>query len=469
MASNQQQQPLRIERSEWERIKRRANAASEASTSRSPAVQARLNKSQARVQNWGNTLAASRQQKLEHRRRQEEEAEARRVAVDEEEEQIRAKLRKQAIDRATQLMYEQQDQIKRMRSKQIVADSLEIQQEQRKNRGYDRRREQEREAYFHEKVLEQVQAAADREAREAEELARKRAEVTKVQAQQLEFHTKRHVQRLVEEREEGEEMLRQAQRAIEEERRKKEARENQLKANNREMAEANRKLQILKEKERLKFEEEQRKIAQYAADKEKRKAKREAHMRYKHELKQKSIQKMIDKAVDHLESLKTDEDFRVERDVKLADAALAKREQDKIDRRRAEMEACDRSRQHQLERKRVLRQEELEADRNMVAEWMDHNDRMKMKELQKQQRLREIKERNAKGLLQLTASQKRALQKQREDERLSEQEIFRKSDQNALEFEEYLHKQVEEYRKAGKNTKALQSALKAAPDLLPAM
>ena len=73
------------------------------------------------------------------------------------------------------------------------------------------------------------------------------------------------------------------------------------------------------------------------------------------------------------------------------------------------------------------------------------------------------------GLLQLTASQKRALQKQREDERLSEQEIFRKSDQNALEFEEYLHKQVEEYRKAGKNTKALQSALKAAPDLLPAM
>lgn len=237
MAHNQQQQPLRIERSEWERIKRRANASSEASTSRSPAVQARLNKSQARVQNWGNTLAASRQQKLDHRRRQEEEAEARRVAVDEEEEQIRAQLRKEAIDRATQLMYEQQDQIKRMRSKQIVADSLEVQQDQRKNRDYDRRREQEREAYFHEKVLEQVQAAADREAREAEELARKRAEVTKVQAQQLEYHTKRHVQRLVEEREEGEEMLRQAQRAIEEERRKKEARENQLKANNREMAE----------------------------------------------------------------------------------------------------------------------------------------------------------------------------------------------------------------------------------------
>ena len=54
---------------------------------------------------------------------------------------------------------------------------------------------------------------------------------------------------------------------------------------------------------------------------------------------------MIDKAVNHLESLKSDEDFRVERDVKAADAALAKREQDKLDRRRAEMEACDRSRQ----------------------------------------------------------------------------------------------------------------------------
>ncbi len=86
---------------------------------------------------------------------------------------------------------------------------------------------------------------------------------------------------------------------------------------------------------------------------------------------------MIEKAVTHLESLKSDEDFRVERDVKAADEALARREQDKIDRRRGEAEACDRSRQHQLKRKEVLRQEELEADKTMVAQWMEHSDRLK--------------------------------------------------------------------------------------------
>lgn len=464
-----QNQAIRIERSEWERIKSYANATPASASAHSPGVRARLDASKSRVKHWGNTLAATRQQKLDHRRRKEEEEEARRVAIDEQEERIRAKLRKEAIDRATRLMYEQQDQIKRMRSKQIVADALEIQIDQRKHRSVVQEREKRREAYFHGKVLESVQAAADREAAEAAELARKRAEVTKIQAQQLEFQTKKHIQRLVEEREEGEEMVRQAERAMEIERQKKLARENQLKANNREMAEANKRLQKLREQERLKVEEEQRKIDQYAADKEKRKAKREAHMRYKHELKQKSIQKMIDKAVSHLETLKSDEDFRVNRDVKAADAALAKREQDKIDRRRAEMEACHRSRQHQLERKRVLRDEELEADRNMVAKWMEHNDRLKMKELQKQQKLRQIRAKNAKDLQKLSASQKAALAKQREDDRLHEQRIFEESDKNALEFEDFLHQQVEEYRKAGKNTKALQSALKSGPELLPAM
>lgn len=463
------QQPIRMQRSEWERIKQSASSGLDSVPVDGTGAASRKARSEERVKSWSNTLAASRQLKLEHRLRKERDAEAARVRVDQEEEEIRNKLRKEAIDRANKLVYEQQDQIKRMRSKQIVADSLQIQQEQRQQRQQQIDYEKRREAYFHQKVLEQVQAAADREAQEAEELAKKRAEVTKIQAQQLEFQTKRHIQRLVEEREEGQEMVKQAERAIEEERQKAEARANQLKANNRAMARANQELQVVKQQQRLRFEEEQQKIAQYAADREKRKAKREAHMRYKHDLKQKSIQKMIDKAVTHLEAMKSDEDFRLERDVRLADEALAKREQDKIDRRNAEMEACHKSRQHQLQRKKVLRQEEAEADRNMVAKWLEHNDRMKMKDLEKKQKTRQIKQRTAKELLRMDAEKKRQLTAQREEERRSEQEVFAASDQNALEFENFLHAQVEEYRKAGKNTKALQSALKAGPDLLPAM
>lgn len=469
MAQNQHAQPVRIQRSEWERIKRSANSGLDSAVFDATHSASRKARSEERVKGWNNTLAASRKLKLEHRMRKEQEAERARQEIDAEEEQIRVKLRKQAIDRANKLVYEQQDQIKRMRSKQMLADVLEIQIDQRKDRQQKIDYEKRRDHHFHAKVLEQVQASADREAREAEELAKKRAEVTKIQAQQLEFQTKRHIERLVAEREEGQEMLRQAARAIEEERKKQEARSNQLKANNRAMARANEELQVLKQQERLKFEEEQRKIADYAADKEKRKAKREAHMRYKHDLKQKSIQKMIDKAVTHLEALKSDEDMRLERDVKAADAAAAKREQDKIDRRNAEMAACHKSRQHQLARRKVLKQEEADADKAMVAKWLEHNDRMKMKDLQKQQETRAIKEKNAKDLLRLAAKQREMLLAQRQAERDSEHEVFAASDKKALEFEDFLHTQVEEYRKAGKNTKALQSALKSAPDLLPAM
>lgn len=458
---------ITLDRKEWERIKHCANSGLDASPHTD--TKSRLAKSQNRVKSWGNTLAASRQQKLAHRKRKEEEAERRRCLLDQQEERIRNSQRQQAIARATKMIYNEQDQIKRMRSKQILSDALAIQAQQRQQKAKEIERNKQREAYFHTKVLEQIQTSADREAAEAAELAKKRAEVSQIQAQQLEYHTKRHIQKLVEEREEGAIMTKQAQRAIEEEQRKIATRAALLKSNNREMAEANEKLKVLKQKEMLKVEEEQRKIAQYAADRDKRKAKREAHMRYKHDLKQKSIQKMINKAVSHLEALKSDEDFRLARDVKLADEALARREQAKLDHRQQEMQACHESRQQQLRRKQILKDEEAEADRTMVAEWMSHNQRLALKEQQKIQQKRQQKQKLARGLQQKEREIRAKLLEEREMERQSEQKIFADSDKNALQFEQFLHAEVDRYAKAGKNTKALTSALKGGPDLLPAM
>ena len=101
MAQNQlHSQPIRIDRAEWERIKRSANSGLDSIPVDLTNSASRKARSDERVKNWGNTLAASRKKKLEHRKRKEEEAEAARVAVDEEEARIRAQLRKEAIDRA---------------------------------------------------------------------------------------------------------------------------------------------------------------------------------------------------------------------------------------------------------------------------------------------------------------------------------------------------------------------------------
>lgn len=82
--------------------------------------------SQARVARWPNTLAAQRKQKEEARKRREEAEEAKRREVDKLEEDRRREERRQLIQRANKILYEQTDRMKQLRSQMMFSDILDV-------------------------------------------------------------------------------------------------------------------------------------------------------------------------------------------------------------------------------------------------------------------------------------------------------------------------------------------------------
>merc|ERR1719284_1010439 len=137
------------------------------------------------------------------------------------------------------------------------------------------------------------------------------------------------------------------------------------------MTKANEEAIAIKAIQRLKEKDEEEAIRRHAAERRKK------HLQLKHEQKQRQIQVMIDKAVEHLENTKNTEDARLERAVQEREEKENANLKAKAERRAQEVIAIDKSRQHQLARKRELAAAEKAADIEMAKQWMENNKKMK--------------------------------------------------------------------------------------------
>ena len=88
------------------------------------------NVSQARAAKWGNTIAAQRRQKEEAKKSRLEEIEMGRRELDRQEAEIQARKRKDAIERAQRMLYEDSDKVKTFSSGMLLSDVLEERQAQ---------------------------------------------------------------------------------------------------------------------------------------------------------------------------------------------------------------------------------------------------------------------------------------------------------------------------------------------------
>ena len=103
-------------------------------------------------------------------------------------------------------------------------------------------------------------------------------------------------------------------------------------------------------------------------------------------------------AVEHLENTKNTEDARLERAVKQREAKEDASLKAKAARRAQEAIAIDKSRQHQLARKRELAEAEKVADRTMAQEWIENHKKLVAKERQKEQLISKRNRNNAASL-----------------------------------------------------------------------
>lgn len=88
--------------------------------------QALREKSQQRTDKWPNTLEAMRRKKDNWKKDREEREEKRRLAIDANELRLQKEARLRQIERANQLIYNQTDKMKTLRSKMLQCDVIQV-------------------------------------------------------------------------------------------------------------------------------------------------------------------------------------------------------------------------------------------------------------------------------------------------------------------------------------------------------
>jgi hypothetical protein len=351
---------------------------------------------------------------------------------------------------------------------QGTSDMLEVNKLQKQYRQEQKNRDIAREKFFHKQVMETVKRGKLAEQKKQEAYDAKQAKVAKIQREQLNAQIDRNLQSLLQEKKEGEQTVALAKIALEKEIQEKKDRLRIARQNRMEMSHANEAAIKIKMAAREKEAAEEEKIKLHAAEKERVTEKRKKHLKLKHEQKQKQIQVMIDRAVEHLENTKNTEDARLERAVQQRkdkeDAALKA----KAERREQERIAIDKSRQHQLARKRQLALAEKEADRKMAQQWMENNKKLVAKERQKEQIISKRNRNNAAVLKKNATDLQAKIKSEREATKVHYCKLYEEQDREHDKFDRYVEKEIAKYAKDGKNVKALAHALRKESDLMSA-
>jgi len=449
---------MMVKSSEMDRIRRLAST-KVFKSDREKDRDARRISSQAREAAWPNTLAAQRKNKLDQRVKREEAAEMARLKVDAMEEARRQAARKKSIDRANNLLYEQKDLMKRFRSQQMLSDIIYEQKLQVDAVAFKKTVNQKRDEYFHREAMRLREDGIAAEKRKVERAVRQAKAVAAEQQEQLKEYTKAHLEKMVKQRMEGKLILEKAKRNAIEDAEKKEARRRAARQNNFDMSRANDELKSMNAVFAQKLAIETATIKRYADDKDYQDKRRKAHMIKKSAHKQAKVQRMIDRATEHLNSMQNNSEAR------LASQIAEKRAKDDAEHERKEqyrrdmVVAIDKSRQLQLDRKERDRKRDISEDKAMVSAWREQN--RQMNEQAERERLQRLKV--ATGVQTFQGDQIAEIKKRRKISKAKALKIAKAKAKATVDEEDavlvQVRREIDIYAQEGKNIKTMQNSL----------
>jgi hypothetical protein len=333
-----------------------------------------------RMKNWPNTLEALRLKKESWLKDKADKEELQRQEIDRHEAELRRIQRLEAIHKANDLLFEQTDKVKMMRSQQLYADVVYTRQQQADYKNQQKAKAKELESEFHQNVLRQVAEAEAIEQRKLDARQRAIEEVKVSRFEQREAARLRKEEELRKNREEGERIKKGAQEELQEELRNMEKKQKHAAESNLRMLKANSDLKQIRldmqEQERLAGLERDKEVEQI--DHRKTMLKHLAQVRF--EKSQETRQMMIDAAVKKLAEQQNHEEAILEKQVQnLKDkedaviAAKAARQEaikkDIIESRTAQIEARERKERQQFDDDDVLVQRwRLENEEGIRAE-----------------------------------------------------------------------------------------------------
>ncbi|CCI42766.1 unnamed protein product [Albugo candida] len=427
-------------------------------------------KSSDRYSQWPNTLDAMRQKKDRWKKDKEDREEKVRLRMDEEERQIQTRARTQQIERANELIYEQTDRMKTLRSKQLLTDVIYHRHlQEHEKRQLENQNEAIENAYAS-KLLKDVLESEKKDLEKKKINMNERIKLAKMQKEQLEEYKQRYIDTLIQEKREGERIVAKVNEELQREQEVENERKCRMKQASEETQSANAKLLALRQAEKEKEQVAELKREEDALKKQQQIARGEKMQRMKFEQKQARKQRMIDLATQNLVKLEQKNDERIQNQFNEVREKEEKGLQDRADRRAADLEAIHRSRQQQLDFKAKERMQERQEAKELMQDW-----EMYGQELEKQ--LREEKEEERSNHLRIAIKQKKQADARRkllsEDEQVSllnEKLSLQKIKINDARFREIATKSIEEAKQRGmENVYPLQKALvEDCIDLLPA-
>lgn len=331
-------------------------------------------KSQERLKHWPNTLEAVRKKKESFLQEKEAKAEEVRQKIDREEAEFRRENRLKTIQKANDLIYEQTDKMKMLKSQKLYSEALHTRTFQIIEK--EKRFEEELaiDAKFHQDTLEQIRRG-DEVDRGKERKAKEMIDKIKMdRAEQLLENRQRKEKIKKAEYEEGQKMKREAKERLEEELRQLEEKQKMIIEANFKTLDAQKKDKLLKE---TMIKAEQDAIAARDAEVwkiEKRQKEIKDRKQLMFDESQKVRMMMIDRAVEQLKQQSNKEETILAKqiqDKKDADDRALFEKEEKI---RLEWEATVESRTAQLRRKMDEKAKQKAIDDALALKFKNENE-----------------------------------------------------------------------------------------------
>lgn len=421
-----------------------------------------------RQAHWPNTLEALRKKREAAFRNKEDIAEEKRKVLDKEEAELRRLERLNAISRANDLLYEQTDCMKVLRSKELMSDCLHDRKFQIIEKQKAKQAGRLLEAKYHEEVISTVKTMEQKEIEKEAAAQRRIAEVAAVREQQLKEVRASRAAYAAEQIAVGEQMRRDAEALAEEERlasiekaRITKEKEKEFLLGNEQLKEIKRQLKAQEERDNERREAEVGVI-------DNRKKVRKALEQRKFDKAQETRLKMIDRATEILAKKVSGDNALLNKQVSEMREKEDKKFADKEAQREAEWNKTIESRNQQVEAKKRRDQLEREEEEAMISRWRKQSADENEKE---QQKIKNAYESTV-NLKKLQKAQ--ALEREREKHEMAlldaeRERLYReKGDEEDARFREICKKEIQRYAADGKPLYPLYRAMEyKQPDLLP--
>ena len=324
---------------------------------------------QSKVKNWPNTLDTLRKKKEDDKIKKLRDEEIKRREADAKEAAYQHQLRKGAIERANEILYQQQDQVKAFNSKMMLADVLQERDDQLQINEKKKEILKGIEEEHYEQAQEQMHVYDEKEKSKADHEHKKKAQnavVIKEQWKEAQIKKQKQAQ---ESKVEGELLKRQVEEELEKDHLKEMNRKQKALETQQDFLEANERLQKTKDEIKLKETEAERKTLVYAEEKEKLNGIRKQKEDERFKAKQATRQKMIEKQCELLKNIQNVEEKRLEKQVAEAEQKAQKEFEEKEQRIKEAQEAIERTRLAQIEKKKGEVVQKKKDNEDYTAMW----------------------------------------------------------------------------------------------------